>query len=145
MDKAGEYRVTSNCYAVEEMVKKKWFVLPPVQAWYYQSKSPDYKEMPGFAPGCVEERSNNIGIIYPEARAQIFIPRLLDGSRSSTIFEAAHSNSDAVLHWHINKKYYGSTRDIHKIDVQLEEGKYMLVVLDEIGEEYRREFNVVER
>ena len=36
-----QYRVTSDCYPVDSMKHLSWFVLPPVQEWYYKRIMPN--------------------------------------------------------------------------------------------------------
>src|SRR5690606_21025950 len=35
LNKEETHRVNSSCYPVSELKNVSWFVLPPVQAWYY--------------------------------------------------------------------------------------------------------------
>ncbi|MDX1627642.1 MAG: penicillin-binding protein 1C, partial [Fulvivirga sp.] len=37
LDKFGRHRVNGDCYRVSEMIRKSWFVLPPVMEWYYSA------------------------------------------------------------------------------------------------------------
>ena len=48
LDPTEQFRVNSNCVSVDQIVTKKWFVLPPVWEWYYKSLHIDYQPLPSF-------------------------------------------------------------------------------------------------
>ena len=68
-----KYRVNADCYPPQDMQHVSWFVLPPVMAWYYQSRNPLYKALPPFMKGC-EQEQKIIDIIYPQKHAQLYVP-----------------------------------------------------------------------
>ncbi len=143
LDKNGNHRVTSDCYPVAGMVNKSWFVLPPVQEWYYKTKDPHYKALPEFASDCRLADSKNMEIIYPEANAKIFIPRIMDGSKSKAVFEAVHHHPGTSIYWHVDDEYLGSTTNTTKLEVVPSEGLHKLTLFDEHGEELTQWFEVV--
>ena len=145
LDKTENYRVNDNCYSVSEMVKKKWFILPPIQAMYYKQKDPNYKLLPALLPNCFELNKTIMGIVYPEKLSSIFIPKQLDGKREKVIFEVAHSNSNATIYWHIDESYIGETEKEHKLEFITNVGKHKLTLIDNFGIELNRNFEVIER
>jgi penicillin-binding protein 1C len=108
LDKTGQYRVTSNCEDVNNMIHTSWFVLPPAQEWYYKSKNPSYKELPPFKEGCTTA-SNSMELIYPKETTKIYVPIELDGTIGKTIFQVAHRKANTIIYWHLDDKYIGST------------------------------------
>ncbi|MGB0888428.1 MAG: penicillin-binding protein 1C, partial [Vicingaceae bacterium] len=45
LDESEEYLVNNDCYPIDRMKRKSWFVLPPVWEWYYKTKDPNYKTL----------------------------------------------------------------------------------------------------
>ena len=140
-----KYQVTSECYSVSKMKTKSWFVLPTVVAWYYKSHNPFYKPLPPFHPDCISESSKSLDLIYPDKSAKVFIPRNFGNIQERVVFEAAHRNQDTKIHWHLDKKYLGSTTVIHQMEVSATEGMHKLTLVSDDGETFTREFEVMAR
>lgn len=137
-------RVNSSCYAIAKMHEKKFFVLPPVQEWYYIQKSANYEKLPPFAPDCEQHQSDSpLGFIYPQPNAKIYIPRLLEGERSQLICQATHKNKYEVLYWHLDHSYLGVTSGIHNMAIEYLKGKHKITILDEEGNERSLNFEVL--
>lgn len=139
-----QYRVNSNCYPVDEMEHVSWFVLPPVVEWYYIKHHADYKRLPPFSAGCVEDGQKSMGLVYPREEVKIFIPRNLSGEKERVIFEAVHSNPGATIYWHIDDEFIASTRYYHQVEVLPSAGKHLLILIDDKGEELVKRFEAVE-
>lgn len=129
----GRYRVNSSCASVTEMVRRSWFVLPPVQAYYYQNYHLDYHPLPPLKPGCEEEPSAQIAILYPEHHAVLYIPRGLSGEPEQVVMRAAHVRPDATLYWHLDDVYLGETHHLHQWACFLAPGNHILTLVDEQG------------
>jgi penicillin-binding protein 1C len=139
-----KYRVNSLCEDVNRMKHKSWFVLPPVQEYYFRAINLSYKSLPPFKSSChVDEQFASMDMIYPKDKTKLFIPRSLDGSPGSSIFELAHRNSKATVFWHLDGKYLGSTQSVHQIAVNPVKGKHTLTLVDDSGESITRQFEVV--
>ena len=136
------YRVNSNCVPVSEIVSKSWFVLPPVQEWYYKLKNNDYRQLPPFMQGCEGEESSPIDIIYPVANSEIVTTKQIDGNVGSVVFQAVHRNPDANIFWHIDSEYVGKTSIYHQIAVQPTAGEHWLILVDDAGNTKRVKFFV---
>jgi len=145
VDNSETYRVNDNCYAVSEMISKKWFVLPPIQGLYYKQKDPNYKSLPALFPNCYELNKAMMDIVYPEKLSSIFIPKQLDGKREKVVFEVAHSNASAKIFWHIDESFIGETENEHKLEFITNVGKHNLTLIDNFGNELSRTFEVIER
>ncbi len=142
LDSSGRYRVNSHCYLVPDMITRSWFVLPPVMEWYYKRVNPSYRPLPPFLPGCHEEQPRAMEMIYPRETRQIFIPRNLDGTLSSTVFEVAHRGSGHTIFWHLDGQYLGATREVHKMELQPSPGSHTLTLTDDEGNILVKRFEV---
>jgi penicillin-binding protein 1C len=145
LDSLKQYRVTSDCYPVYEMIAAKWFVLPPVQEWYYRKKEPLYKSLPAFKPGCQPDVSRNMAVIYPRQQARIFIPLELDGRQGRAVFEIAHRLQDTEVYWHLDDTFAGTTRNEHKLEIITGPGWHRMTVVDARGETVTWRFEVLDK
>lgn len=132
------YIVNSDCYPVSKMRSVSWFVLPPSQEWYYMRTHGDYKKLPPLHPNYVGNSDglsrSVIEIIYPQPGMMVAAPVALDSKSQGVIFTAAHSDPDAVLFWHIDDHYLGTTlHGEHKVKVIPEKGSHRLTVVDGNG------------
>ncbi len=139
------YRVNSECQSVDKMVHKSWFVLPPVQEWYYKVRNPSYKNLPPLRSDCFIASGNPLEFIYPHHNTIIYVPKDFDGQRSAVVFEVAHRNREQKLFWHIDDQYVGQSHQFHKIQLNPTPGKHTLTVVDEQGNQKSIQFEVVER
>ncbi|GAB4335142.1 MAG: penicillin-binding protein 1C [Flammeovirgaceae bacterium] len=145
LDKAGKKRVNSLCASPSEMQKVSWFVLPPVQEWYYKIHHPHYKVLPPIAEGCQGENIRNLDMLYPRENARILIPKQLDGQIGRSIFEAIHRKKDAEIHWHLDEEYLGKTLHQHQMSIFTSKGIHELILIDQWGEKLHRKFEVVDK
>ncbi|MDR2065050.1 MAG: penicillin-binding protein 1C [Prevotellaceae bacterium] len=136
------YRVNSDCTDLSEIVNKSWFVLPPVQEWYYKIRHHDYRRLPPLMPGCGDEESSPIDVIYPVPDSETVITKQIDGSMGSIVFQAVHRNLDATVFWHIDDKYEGMTKIYHQLAVKPCAGEHWLILVDDAGNSKRIKFFV---
>ncbi len=137
-------RVNSSCYDVAKMHKKHFFVLPPVEEWYYLQKSANYQKLPQFASECEHHETDSpIGFIYPHPNAKLYIPRLLEGERGQLICQATHKNKQMQLYWHLDELYLGVTSDIHHMTIDYKKGKHTITILDEEGNKKSIAFEIL--
>ena len=142
----GKYRVHSECESVENMAHVNWFVLPPIQEYFFKTKNLTYKQLPSFRSDCQTAATiASMDLIYPKPNAKIFIPRGLDGTSGSSIFELAHRNSNAKVYWHLDGEFIGQTSKTHQIVLNPGEGKHILTIVDEAGEALERHFEVISK
>ena len=135
LDRTGKWQVNSGCESTDNMQHVSWFILPPVQEWYFRTKNPFYKILPPFRPGCLQAAgSRNMDLIYPKDGTSIYVPVDLDGKTGGTVFKAAHHNPDAVIHWHLDDQFIGSTRQFHQMALSPERGYHRLTLVDQNGE-----------
>ncbi|ELR72138.1 Multimodular transpeptidase-transglycosylase [Fulvivirga imtechensis AK7] len=144
LDQTG-LRVNSDCQPVAKMSHKAWFLLPPVQEYYYRSKNPSYKKVPPFRGDCgsSNETVAAMELIYPKPHSVIFIPKELDGTAGSAVFEVAHRHAEKTVFWHLNDEFIGSTSRIHQMMINPGAGKYRLTLVDEEGQSVTQPFEVI--
>ena len=145
LDKSGKCRVNSNCEDVSNMQHVPWFILPPAIEWYYKFKNPHYKELPPLRKGCETSGLHIMEVIYPKQLSKIYVPVELDGTMGKTIFQIAHRNYNALLYWHMDGKYIGSTQNIHQMGLAPDEGIHQLTLVDEQGESLSIQFEIISR
>lgn len=144
LDRNRQYQVNSSCYPVADITTSYAFVLPPTQAWYYKKYHPNYQGLPPLAPDCADATSGlSFDLIYPRQFTRVFIPREQDGQLGQAIFEAAHQDADATIHWHIDDQYLGSTSVQHQMGIQAVAGPHLLTLIDQSGHEVSQRFEVV--
>ncbi|MEQ8574800.1 MAG: penicillin-binding protein 1C [Fulvivirga sp.] len=145
LDKQGKYQVNNTCYNVSDIVQQPWFVLPPVQAWYYRKFHPNYKKQPPFMPGCLQvDSKTHFELIYPNQFTKVKIPLEQSGEKGFSIFEAAHQNMNAVVYWHLDDQYLGYTEGTHQKGIQADVGLHTITLVDEFGNEISQRFEVIE-
>lgn len=141
----GKYRVHANCESISNMKSVSWFVLPPVQEFYYKSKNLSYKSLPAFRKDCVNPATvATLDLIYPTPNARIFIPKTLTGQLSSVLFEATHRQSGVSVFWHVDGTYIGVTKGTHRLAVTPDAGQHTLTLVDEQGITLQTKFSVVQ-
>ncbi|MCX2746050.1 penicillin-binding protein 1C [Mangrovivirga sp. M17] len=144
LDQKQEYRVNSSCYEISNMVTKSYFILPPVQAYYYKRFNPNYNSVPPFTEGCnAQDVTQFFDLIYPGKFTKVHIPREQAGNTGQTIFEAAHENADIKVFWHLDDQFLGFTTGEHKMGINTSTGIHLLTLVDENGNEVSQSFEVV--
>ena len=144
LDKTGTRRVTADCASPAEIRNESWFILPPAMEYFYRQKHPEYKVLPPVAPGCsVDKEIPVMEFIYPTAGTKIFIPRDQTGLLTRVISEVAHRNPLKKIYWHLDEKYYATTRYIHQIEILADAGDHVLTVVDEDGNSIKCSFSII--
>ena len=140
------FRVHASCEQLQNIVSESWFVLPPAQEHYFKSANISYRTLPPFKSGCEDPSAvAAMDIIYPREQSKIFIPKELDGSQGSTVFQVVHRDPNAVVYWHLDGTYLGFTSRSHRLPLAPSEGKHELTLVDEQGEIMARSFQIVSR
>ncbi|UII32882.1 penicillin-binding protein 1C [Fulvivirga ulvae] len=139
------YRVHADCEPVDKIVHTSWFVLPPVQEYYYRSKNPSYRKLPPFRKDCISDQMNiaTMDVIYPKKNSIIYIPKELDGTLGSAVFEVAHRRPETTIFWHLNDQFIGTTTRIHQLSVSPPAGNYELTLVDDEGEYITQQFEII--
>lgn len=145
LDASETYQVSNQCYSILQMKHKSWFVLPPAMEYYYKTKNAEYRVLPPFMAGCQNENTSVMEMIYPKPNASIYIPLEIDGNRGKVIFNAAHRDNNATIHWHIDEDYIGTTKSYHQIALSPKPGKHILTLTDQNGERLVQIFTVLDK
>ncbi len=143
LDSTETWRVTSDCESVDCMKRKPWFVLPPVQEWYYCRGHSDYKRLPPFRPGCHDEEEQVMEMVYPQRGTRVFIPRDFGSKPGKVVLEAVHRSPETKIYWYIDDQYVGMTQNRHQMELWLQDGVYRLTLADQEGRELKQTFRVV--
>lgn len=143
LNKERTRQVNSSCYEVAQIKSDSWFVLPPVQAWYYKKFHPNYKKTPPYLDGCEQADTKRLfDLIYPNQFTKVQIPIEQGGKRGKVIFEVAHENNKAVVYWHLDEQYMGLTQGTHQKGIQTDIGTHVLTLVDDAGNELVQKFEV---
>lgn len=141
-----QFRVNSLCENIDNMEATGWFVLPPVQEYYYKQQNPSYKTLPPFRADCLNPQSvSGMDIIYPKAGSQIYLPIELDGSPGKLVFQVAHRQKNSTVYWHLDGQYLGQTRQTHQLTLAIDAGSHRLALMDDSGEILERKFTVLSK
>lgn len=139
-----KYQVHTQCSDLADIKHRDWFVLPPVQEYYYKEKNISYKTLPPFKRGC--EPSSSVvamDLIYPKPNAKILLPRGFDGSVGSSVFELAHRDDNIAVFWHLDGVFVGMTKGDHRIELNPSEGEHVLTIVDKNGQSIRETFTII--
>jgi len=130
-----QFRVFADCYPSDKMVSKTWFILPPIQEWFYKKRHPEYKTLPPVSPLCSAHQGayKMMEFIYPNSSNTIRLSKQLDGSVGALVLELAHRQADAIVYWHLNETYLGTTQYFHQMSIIPTEGKHLITVVDQWG------------
>lgn len=139
----GKFRVNSSCAESNTIQPVNWYVLPAVQEYYYKARNVSYKTLPPYKKDCQNTSVlASMDVIYPRVNSSIFVPRELDGTVSSTVFQVAHRIPASIIFWHLDGVYIGRTQKNHKISITPKEGAHVLTLIDDKGEVFERSFRV---
>lgn len=139
-----KFRVHNTCEPLDKIVKAHWFVLPPLQEYYFRQKNFSYSVLPAFRPGCQQASAMaSMDLIYPKNDAEIFIPRELNGTNGKVVFELAHRNPDASVYWHLDGNFIGTTSGSHNMPLKPPQGRHLLTIVDDNGESINHSFSVI--
>ena len=138
LDKTNTYQVNTSCEDLNDINTQSWFTLPPLMEYYYKKKNPFYKSLPNFRFDCLGENEVTMQFIYPKNESIIYLPKDFNETINELVLKVAHSKKNSTLFWYIDKTYIGQTTDIHDIAIKPEIGEHLLVVVDEYGNEIKR-------
>ncbi|WP_166959539.1 penicillin-binding protein 1C [Yeosuana marina] len=144
LDKTETYQVNSSCEDINNIKNTSWFVLPPLMAYYYKTKNPFYRPLPKFRSDCLGESAMTMQFIYPKENNTIFLPKDFNGKTNDLVLKIAHSKPETTVFWYVDETYVGSTKDIHELAIIPKQGKHLITVVDEFGNEAKRRIEISE-
>lgn len=146
-DPTGQWQVTSDCESPAAMRHRPWFVLPPIEEYYFKGKNPGYISPPPFREDCkgsqAAQSQTPMQLIYPKHPTRIYVPVDLDGKLGSTVFQVAHRSRSAEIFWHLDGSYLGTTSVFHQMALQPPVGKHTLALVDRDGYRLEQSFEIV--
>ena len=142
LDKSGLFQVNTSCESPDQIQHQSWFVLPPLMAYYYKQKNPFYKPLPPYRSDCMGNEPIAMEFIYPKENNSVFLPKDFDGKTNELILKIAHSKPELTVFWYLDDTYLGSTKDIHEMALIPSFGKHVLTVVDELGNEAKRQLEI---
>jgi penicillin-binding protein 1C len=149
LNEAGDRQAFAEGGSSSPVVQRKWFVLPPAEEWYYRRWNLDYRPLPSAADSPAENSrrpaSPPLVLFNPEENSRIYVPIELDGSPGRVIFTAAHRESTARIHWHLDETYLGYTEVFHEMEGRPSPGPHTLTLVDMAGNTITRRFEVLDR
>lgn len=144
LDSTGNYRVHRNCEEMYNMKADTFFVLPPIQEWYYRKKNHDYISLPPYRKDCLGQvESKKLDIVYPEQGNKIYLPTEIDGSPGKMVAMLAVRDPATKVFWHLDNEYAGTTVYFHQMEFRPELGVHVLTVVDKTGTEAIVKFEIV--
>ncbi|WP_152558160.1 penicillin-binding protein 1C [Altibacter lentus] len=135
-------QVNTSCYALEDMVQKNWFVLPPLMEYYYAPLHPEYRPLPSFTENCIQEGEKTMDFIFPKKNEAVLLPKGFDEKVNEVIFKLAHRIPDSVVYWYLDNSYIGATTTFHELAVAPTPGTYMLTATDQDGNTVRQQIEI---
>ncbi len=143
VDKTSQYRVNSDCEAVSNFNTKTWFILPPLQAYYYQQNNSDYRALPEFREDCTVLENNKMDFVFPTLYySKISLTKTVTGDLSDIVLKLTHSKRNAKVFWYLNDEFLDVTEDYHEIAIQPKKGVHKITVVDALGNELKRVLEV---
>jgi len=144
LDKNEQFQVNSSCEILKNMIHKSWFVLPPLQEFFYKNSQPFYKRLPKFRKDCLSEEKLQMAFISPEENTTIYLTKDFNREKNNLLLKVVHTNSNIKLYWYLNTRFIGTTQSIHELEVLPPKGTYLITVIDEFGNEIYREIEIKE-
>ncbi len=138
-----QFRVNSSCENIDNIVNKKWFVLPPVMEWYYKNSHVEYKPLPPFRNDCQATQIANMDFIYPKTNSKIYLTKDFNSNVQPVIFKVACTNKEAKLFWYIDKQFKGTTQTFHEMQITANSGFHYITVVDEKGNEISQKIEIL--
>ncbi len=146
VDALSNERVNASCASSFEMVKKSWFMLPPLLEWYYKRAHSNYRLPPAWSPNCpMNQDTEKMTMIYPNPNAKLFLPIDLNGELNEAVFEVAHAHQNSKIFWHLDGNYLGSTYQKHQMPLKPSIGMHELVLVDATGASISVPFTILDR
>ncbi len=144
LDPTKRYRVNSSCEPIANMSHTPWFVLPPLQAYYYRTRNATYRPLPPYRYDCRATSEGSMDFIFPKNNSSVYLPKGFDGKTNELILKIAHANSETSVFWYIDDQFIGVTKQFHEMPILPVPGEYIITALDETGNEIKRRIEVKE-
>jgi penicillin-binding protein 1C len=146
LDRHGKYRVNADCEEAHRIISRPWFVLPPVQEWYYRARHYAYKPLPPVDPRCsTVMQQSPMALVYPGDGLAVVPTKQMSGEVGKVELQATHRRREAVIYWHLDEVYVGATQYFHSMPVVPSAGLHTITLVDEEGVSLQSRFRVDEK
>jgi len=133
--------VCSLCWEQGKYKKIKKSIFPPDVAQFLRERGDIIDSIPAHNKKCISgTESNPIQILYPVNDAKILIPVDFNRKIQNITMRVAHRFRDREIFWYIDGIYKGTTKNKHKMVVDLSEGWHVLEVIDRNANSAKRSF-----
>ena len=137
-----KYQVHAGCESVASIQNEPWFILPPLQAYYYRSKNASYRPLPPFRNDCGGQKNRNMDFIFPKVNSSMYLPKGFDGQTNELVLKIAHIKPETQVFWYLNDQFIGTTKQFHEMPIRPDPGVHIITVLDEYGDELKRRIEI---
>ncbi|NAS31138.1 penicillin-binding protein 1C [Flavobacteriaceae bacterium R38] len=142
LDAKKQFRINSSCEEITEINETSWFVLPPLMEYYFKTTNANYKSLPPYRSDCFNEGVADIDFIYPRENGIISLPKDFDGNTEELILKIVHSKPGTTVFWYLDHDFIGQTTTFHELSTVPEKGKHLITVVDEYGNESKRNIEI---
>ncbi len=142
LDASEDFRVNSSCYDLAEMKQRSWFALPPIMEYYYAPLHPEYKALPPFESGCLQEGELPMEFIFPKKNETILLAKNFDAQVNEVIFKLAHRAPETKVYWYLDDHYIGTTETFHELALAPNPGSYILTATDQKGNAIKQQIEI---
>ncbi|MBC9794491.1 penicillin-binding protein 1C [Sinomicrobium weinanense] len=142
LDSKRQYRVNTSCTPVTDIIAEPWFTLPPLMEHYYKNNHANYKSLPPFRADCFTDGPVAMDFIYPREDQDVILPKNFEGTTNELVVKVAHSKPGTTVFWYVDDRFLGQTRTFHEMAIIPREGKHLITVIDEFGNEIKRTVRV---
>jgi penicillin-binding protein 1C len=142
LDKNEEFQVNTSCETLTNIVHKNWFVLPPLQAYYYKKRNPFYKNLPNFRSDCYGENTSNMEFLVPKDNSTFYLTKDFKESQNGLVLKIIHSNPKSLIYWYLNDEFIAKTENIHEINITPKQGVYVITAVDNAGNEIKSRIKI---
>ena len=144
LDATRQYQVNSSCEDVADIIHESWFVLPPLQEYFFKTNNADYQTLPAYRSDCIKESQQRMDFIFPKENSSVYLPKGFDGKTNEVVLKIAHTDPDTRVFWYMDEQFIGVTKQFHEMPVSPKIGIHNITVLDEKGNELKRQIEVKE-
>lgn len=137
------HRVCSKCWKGNQQLIHQLAFSPDIN-YYLRQNGNLITTPPPHDPACpVGNDRDALQIIYPLQNANVFIPKDFDGKYQQLVAKVATQFPERELFWYLNDELIGTTQKTATFPLNLKNGKQMLTVVDDQGNEDRIVFSAI--
>lgn len=127
--------VCSQCWG-KNYIQRNYCVYPSEVVHHLRLRGQETVEIPFHNPNCIHKTEiEPLAVVYPNDSALIWIPTDFDSKIQKLVAKASHQKASSTVYWYLDQKYWGATKNIHRVALELSKGWHSLYVNDEYGYE----------